>query len=201
MTSNGETVIDCGDSQNMQSLSLLMKDKWVNIATSDYLKPIKTTYNGAQRDTGLCQLCIKTSWDLYWHAGTTALMGYYAEFDFETRQLGLTPLSSSAKNELSVGDRPQKLLGTQLWKVIALSLGIFFFLALTVMIWLVAFRGINLFPCFDTKTSDEEPQVAASASSKSGSAKQSELEELLKKALKKRLDKESTGDAPTNSLV
>ena len=44
-TADGETVVDCGDSQVMQNIQLLINGMWVEIAQTDYLNVITTTYN------------------------------------------------------------------------------------------------------------------------------------------------------------
>lgn len=84
MTTDGETVVDCGDTQNMQNIQLLVNGYWIEIAQNDYLNIIPTTYNSDDsRSTGACRVCLKPSWDKGWHIGTSALIGYYTEFNFE----------------------------------------------------------------------------------------------------------------------
>ncbi len=50
------------------------------------------TYDSKERLTGMCTLCLKQSADADWHVGTSLLMDYYAEFDYEAKALSLTGL-------------------------------------------------------------------------------------------------------------
>lgn len=81
-SSDGETVMDCSNSANMNSFYLLVVDKWIEIQPVDYLIALRTTYASSERKTGACRLAIAQSWDSDWHIGTAGLVGYYTEFDF-----------------------------------------------------------------------------------------------------------------------
>ena len=91
-------MVACSDRQNMKQIRLLLGDKWVTIQPTDYLNPAYTTFGTATDvSTGACRVCIKQSWDNFWHVGTSMLVGYYAEFDFTNKQLGLQPLAAGTK--------------------------------------------------------------------------------------------------------
>lgn len=99
-TDDGETIVDCGDVQNMLTMRYLVGDKWIETAVSDFLNPITTEIAGVQRSTGLCRVCIKQSPDVYWHLGTSALLGYYSEFDMLKRTIAFTPLDTTSKMDI-----------------------------------------------------------------------------------------------------
>merc|ERR1712003_265390 len=101
----------------MEDLSLLVNGKWITIAASDYLIPIYDEYDSRERESGICQLCIKESSTTTWHIGTTALMGYYAEFDITDRTISFTPLASSGKDEVYAEEKPSRNLGINMLKV------------------------------------------------------------------------------------
>ena len=108
---DGEIIVDCGDVQNMGNISLLMNNQWMVISPNEYLNPVLVDYDQdadgiKERSTGMCRLCLKQSYDTYWHVGTIALMNYYAEFDLDNRQMNVTPLASGNKGELVTGSRP-----------------------------------------------------------------------------------------------
>lgn len=62
----------------MQKLSILVNNYWIEISPSDYLTPVRTEFATKEVSTGMCRICIKKSWDTFWHIGTSALVGYYA---------------------------------------------------------------------------------------------------------------------------
>ena len=82
----------------MQNIQLLVNTHWVEISQIDYLIPVTTTFGSDEtRKNGMCTICVKESWDKKWHMGTSALMNYYTEFDFSTKRVSFTPLSSGTK--------------------------------------------------------------------------------------------------------
>ena len=108
---DGDTLVDCGDVQNMLTIRYLVNDKWLETAVSDYLVPVTTEIAGVDRSTGLCSVCIKQSSDVYWHLGTSALIGYYSEFDMVARTIAFTPIDTSQKMDIVSGSRPSLVLG------------------------------------------------------------------------------------------
>lgn len=182
VTADGETVVDCGDTQYMQNIQLLVNDHWVEIAQNDYLNVITTEYNSVQRSTGACRLCLKQSWDRDWHIGTSALMGYYTEFDFDTKQVSFTRLSSGSKLEVISGARPERVLGLNWTTVILLSSAIAFVMFIFVTLCMAVYCDFNLFARLFG---------GAKASRKSSSSKLEDsseislehLEQLVEKAL------------------
>lgn len=123
-SADGDTIVDCADADHMQEVKLLMNDKWAMIQAKHYLTPIRTSFNSVARQTGMCSLCVKQSSDDDWHVGTTLLMDYYAEFDFENKALSLTALNSGTKPQVPDGTTPATQLGTSTVRVATLSGGI-----------------------------------------------------------------------------
>lgn len=143
-TADGETVVDCGDSQNMQNIQLLVNGKWVEIAQTDYLNVVTTEYNGSSRSTGACRLCLKESWDKKWHMGTSALIGYLTEFDFETKQVSMVPLASSTKLEVVLGATPDRVLGLSVFTVIVLVSAMVFVATAFVLLVMAVYCDFNI---------------------------------------------------------
>lgn len=44
-TKAGDVIVDCADIANMETIGLLMNDKWVELIQTDYITPIRTTFN------------------------------------------------------------------------------------------------------------------------------------------------------------
>ena len=177
-TSDGETVVDCGDKQNMRALSLLVNDMWVEVSPIDYLNPIRATFNSIETNTGQCRVCLKQSSDTYWHLGTSALVGYYSKFDFTNRQISLTPLAAADKVEVVSSSKPDRILGLNLVTVTAIAIGMGTILAIfTLLILAVCF---NIGP-FNTNGAKQSKAVIAPAK-----LSLDELEVLLTKALMKK---------------
>ena len=143
-TADGETVVDCGDSQVMQNIQLLINGMWVEIAQTDYLNVITTTYNSETRSTGACRLCLKESWDKKWHVGTSALVGYLTEFDFTTREISMVPLSSGTKLEVVAGTTPERVLGLSIFTVIVLTSAIVGVIAAFVLLVMAVYCDFNI---------------------------------------------------------
>jgi len=144
-TSDGETVVDCGDSQNMRAFSLLVNDKWVEVSPIDYLNPIRTTFNSIESNTGQCRVCLKQSSDRFWHLGTSALVGYYSKFDFTNRQISLTPLSAASKQEVVTSSKPDRILGTSWVTVTLIAFGMSIVVAIFTLLILAVCFGIGPF--------------------------------------------------------
>ena len=161
--SGGEVIVDCGDIQNMENLSLLIKNQWIVISPNEYLTPILVDYDGSgteERGTGMCTLCVKQSYDTYWHIGTMGLMNYYAEFDLDNRQMNVTPLATGNKNEVQTGSRPDNILGTDFWTVLFLSLAIGLVITCIVLLYCAKNCDNNLFPRLNPNKPDKASKAA-----------------------------------------
>lgn len=88
-----------------------MNDKWVQIRASEYLIDARTLYASEMRLTGACKLCVQMSPDANWHVGMTALVGYYTEFDYELKQMAMSPLFLDEKLALVAGTAPETIYG------------------------------------------------------------------------------------------
>lgn len=88
------------------------------------LNTITTTYNSATRSTGACRVCIKESWDKKWHLGTSGLVGYLTEFDFDKKTVAMTPLTAGTKLQLEASEKPDRILGLSLFTVLLLCAAI-----------------------------------------------------------------------------
>ena len=117
---------------------------WVEIAPNDYLNTVTTEYNGATRSTGVCRLCVKESWDKKWHMGTSALVGYYTEFDFHNTQVSFTRLSAGTKLEVVAGTRPDRVLGLSIFTVVVLSSAIAFVMTCFVLLVMAVYCDFNI---------------------------------------------------------
>ena len=116
-------------------MGLLVNDYWLELLKNDYITEMWVDYNSGKRQTGLCNVCIKESWDAKWHAGSSLLLGYYTGFDYTTKQLTVVPNAASAKSTIEQGAKPSRILGNNPVTITLLSLGI----ATSVggMVWLV----------------------------------------------------------------
>lgn len=97
-SSDGDTMVDCGDIQRMETIKLLISDYWVEIAAYDYINAVRI--EGTSRSSGFCRVCLKESWDDDWHVGTSMLVGYYTEFDFSESTISFSPMTSASKLDL-----------------------------------------------------------------------------------------------------
>lgn len=88
-----------------------MNDKWVQIRAADYLVDSRILYASEQRLTGACKLCVQVSPDSNWHVGMSALVGYYTEFDYELKQMAMTPLLLGDKIAIVAGTAPTTIYG------------------------------------------------------------------------------------------
>lgn len=60
-TASGDVIVDCGDVQNMDNISLLIKNQWIVISPNEYLDEVLVDYDGdgtAERSNGMCKLCV-----------------------------------------------------------------------------------------------------------------------------------------------
>ena len=164
----------------METLSILMNDKWVEMLQIDYLTPIRTTFMSVERSTGMCRMCVKESTDGAWHIGTAALMGYYAEFDFTKRTLSLTPQVTSTKLSLETSGTPSRILGINTLTVTLLITGI-------VLVFLVfVFLCLAINGVFKASSASQKKSKAVVEGSYSAALTLSELEVLLSNALNKK---------------
>ena len=140
-------MVACSDRQNMKQIRLLLGDKWVEIQPTDYLNPGYVnigTVTGAS--TGACRVCIKQSEDNFWHVGTSLLVGYYAEFDFNSRTLGLQPLASGTKISIEKGFAPARDIGASWWKITFLIFCNLAVIYTLVVLFLAVYTSNNYFP-------------------------------------------------------
>ncbi len=138
-TDDGETLVDCGDSTTMNEIKLLINNYWITISPQDYLLNLRTEVGAKERSTGICRICVKKSWDTYWHAGTVALTGYYSLWNASRRTIAFYPLSSGSKLELVEGERPSLVLGESLFTITLLTAGNVISLGLLILLVIVAF--------------------------------------------------------------
>ena len=161
--------MDCGDTKTLKTVSLLFSDKWVEILPTDYLVPLRTGINGVEVSTGMCKLCIELSSDNDWHAGTSLLMNYYSEFDFEARTLSLQPLSGTVKPSLQSGSTPSVVLGDSIFKILILSLANIGVLTVFVLLILASIFKKNIFiPDDGGDDNEQEAAVEDSAETADG---------------------------------
>ena len=140
-------MVECGDMQNMKQVRLLLGDKWVEIQPTDYLNPARVNFGASTGlNTGACRVCIKQSWDNFWHVGTSLLVGYYADFDFTNRQLGLQPLASGAKVSVEIGSAPARNIGASWWKITFLIFCNGAVIYTLVVLFLAVYTDNNYFP-------------------------------------------------------
>ena len=138
-TSDGETVVSCGDRTNMQQVRLLVNNYWITISPTDYLTPIRTEYASVERSTGICRICVKKSWDTYWHVGTSAFTGYYSLWNSSRRTIAFYPLASGSKLEIEEGEKPDLVLGDDFLTIALLTTGNVISLGLLVLLVILAF--------------------------------------------------------------
>ena len=140
-------MVACGDRQNMKQIRLLLGDKWVEIQPTDYLNPAYVDFGAnTGTSTGACRVCIKQSWDNFWHVGTSLLVGYYAEFDFTNKQLGLQPLAAGTKISVETGTAPNRSIGISWFKVIFLAFCNIATIYTLVILFLAVYTSNNYFP-------------------------------------------------------
>ena len=187
----------------MESIKLLISDYWVEIAPIDYVNPM--FIDGTSQSSGFCRVCVKESWDSYWHIGTSMLTGYYAAFDFDTAEIGFTPLGSSSKLELTQDtSRPTRRMGISYWKISVLSIIQFSIISLIVMLILRVYFDINYFgyidcrKCFDNGDDNSNDETEQDEVGEEEISVQ-ELEVLINAAIKKKQAKEVSYS--TNALL
>ena len=74
------------------------------------------------------------------------LVGYYAEFDFTNRQLGLQPLAAGTKISVETGFAPTRSIGTSWFKVIFLVFCNVSVIYTLVILFLAVYTSNNYFP-------------------------------------------------------
>jgi len=153
--------MDCGDKTVMKSISLLFKDKWVEISQADYLVPLRTGNEGKEVSTGMCKLCIKLSADDDWHVGTSALIGYYSEFNSEARTLSLQPMQGTSKLAVKTGSTPGVTLGDSFWTILFLSIANVAVLTILVLLCLAVYFNTNVLIDDDDNTGDSNASGGA----------------------------------------
>ena len=115
-----------------------------------------------ERSTGICRICVKKSWDTYWHAGTVALTGYYSLWNASRRTIAFYPLSSGSKLELEEGERPSLVLGESLFTIALLTTGNVLSLGLVILLVIVAFfSGEDAIPEEDLEGEEEREKGPA----------------------------------------
>mmetsp|Transcript_10786 Transcript_10786/g.14512 ORF Transcript_10786/g.14512 Transcript_10786/m.14512 type:complete len:166 (+) Transcript_10786:1348-1845(+) len=87
---------------------------------------------------------MELSWDDDWHVGTSALIGYYASFDYTTRELSLSPLTGGSKQTLKTGSKPDIVLGNDLFTILLLSIANAFVLTVLVLLCLAVYFNTNV---------------------------------------------------------
>lgn len=198
LTEDGETVVDCGDTQTMQNIQLLVNTHWVEIAQNDYLNAITTEYNGGTRPTGACRLCLKNSWDYNWHIGSSALVGYYTEFDYDEAQISFTPLSAGTKLEVVEGEQPDRILGLNLLTVGLLSAAIAVCMITFVLLIMAMWFDTNVFSwLIPGGDSTAQAKKASNLIEESKGVSMEQLEKMIENALLKK----SEADVNVNSLI
>ena len=173
----------------MEEIKLLMNDKWAMIQAKHYLIPIMTTFNAASRQTGMCMLCVTQSSDNDWHVGTSLLMDYYAEFDFENKALSLTALAAGTKTQVPDGTTPATQLGIDTVRVATLSGGLFVVTSLFIALCFIsAFMRKRTLMASSGQVSNRENSKTIS---------NEEIEVLIQNAI----DRKKGADSSTNSLI
>lgn len=71
---------------NIFDIYILIGGYWIQVQASDYILP---AYN--------CAACIQSTGSNIWVLGSAVLRGYYAAFDIDNQQMGLTPSIGSTK--------------------------------------------------------------------------------------------------------
>lgn len=153
----------------------------MTISPTEYLNPVRIDYDAdgiAERGNGMCKVCIKQSWDTYWHIGTMALVDYYAEFDLDNRQMHITPLATGNKQEVTTGSTPDNILGVNFFTVLFLSSAIGVTIIATILLCMAVYCDNNLFPRLNPKQ--------ANRAVKEANVTTSQLEELIKNAIKRK---------------
>ena len=74
------------------------------------------------------------------------LVGYYAEFDFTNRQLGLQPLAAGTKISVETGFAPTRAIGVSWFKVIFLVFCNVSVIYTLVILFLAVYTSNNYFP-------------------------------------------------------
>ena len=76
--------------------------------------------------------------------GTSALVGYYTEFDFHNKQVSFTRLSAGTKLEVVAGTRPDRVLGLSIFTVVVLSSAIAFVMTCFVLLVMAVYCDFNI---------------------------------------------------------
>lgn len=118
----------------MLRMRLLVNDKWIEVGLEDLLNPVYTEIGGVNKETGMCRVCLKLSPDVYWHLGTSALVGYYSEFNMVERTISFTPIDTSEKLDIVSGSKPDLILGLKWQTVLWISLAMATLITLFVLL-------------------------------------------------------------------